>query len=113
MKTSIYFVFLAMNHISCVYKEKASFFCQWKAKNGTEQRCFKSPKQQVDNISYSFFFFFFLVIRATCCSLSCAKIEMTFSFYADSGILQNSKVVGDRSRGRPVGSLFNSYYTEM
>ena len=24
-----------------------------------------------------------------------------------------SKVVGDRSRGRPEGSLFNSYYTEM
>ena len=38
------------------------------------------------------------------------NVAATYKYY---GKYYNKSKVGDRSRGRPEGSLFNSYYPEM
>ena len=47
------------------------------------------------------------------------KVRLDFDIHTDdlisirSDLIISKSEVGDRSRGRPEGSLFNSYYTEL
>ena len=78
--------------------------------------CFKyllkfRPVHAVWPFFFFFFFFFFVTVGQFCQPklLVCLK-EREYTCVADKAV---SKVFGDRSRERPEGSLFNSYYTEV